>query len=846
MRIVIDMQGAQTAFSAHRGVGRYTLCLVEEMLKHAGDNEIFLALNGRYGDRCQEIRQLFSGIIAPEKIITWQQFYAFSAVDEASKNLQEIAEISREVFLNSFNPDVILSTNLQEGLFDATPTSVRKIASDAFYVTTLHDVIPLDFKDEYLADPLVKKWYFEKIRAAADSDLIITDSEYSKSEIIKHGIAKDEDVLVVTLAIDREKFNPHFTVDHCTAVKEKFAIDKEYILYTGGMDQHKNITRLYQALAMLPAAARKNCVLVMVGKELFNDQNNQYKILQKLKIEQSVIFTGFVSDQELGALYQGCRYFIFPSLREGFGLPVLEAMSCGAAVLSANNSSVAEINPLTEGSFDPLNVQDMCAKMSRGLTDNDYIFRLQRYSLQRAQVFSWRDSAEKLLAELESRFGPGKAETPHDCRYEREPIETALTLFTQSPACQGYVDSDLEKIARSWSESYIDIHGRRRKICIDVSATVSSNDRTGIQRVVRAISNALVSESKLEYDVIPVCKKVDDAFFNVASDFMQEIVGGQFIEITDNQVSFHAGDILLFLDLHPALAISHVNNTRYLKNKGVRVFHVVYDLLPLKFPEYFWPALCSEFEQWLQAIMSASGVICISRSVAAQMSAYLASHADKRLDKNYKVAWFHLGADMKSSLPSTGLPQDSSSVLAKIASGLSFLVVGTLEPRKRQSQVLQAFELLWSQGQEVNLVFVGKQGWGVDSLVSHIQGSTHLGRHLFWLADASDEYLDSVYRHATCLIAASEDEGFGLPLIEAAQYGLHILARDIPVFKEVAADHARYFTGLQPGDLASSLLVWLKLYQKNRISTADAMPWLNWKDSAQQLLQAMLSDHSVS
>ena len=111
---------------------------------------------------------------------------------------------------------------------------------------------------------------------------------------------------------------------------------------------------------------------------------------------------------------------------------------------------------------------------------------------------------------------------------------------------------------------------------------------------------------------------------------------------------------------------------------------------------------------------------------------------------------------------------------------------------------------------------------------------------LFWLEGISDEYLEKVYAASTCLIAASYGEGFGLPLIEAAQRKLPIIARDIPVFREVAGEHAYYFDSRDPQGLAHAIEQWLRLYEKGTYPKSDNMPWLTWKESAADLFKKVL------
>ena len=175
-----------------------------------------------------------------------------------------------------------------------------------------------------------------------------------------------------------------------------------------------------------------------------------------------------------------------------------------------------------------------------------------------------------------------------------------------------------------------------------------------------------------------------------------------------------------------------------------------------------------------------------------------------------------------------GLPDNATSILQKLRAGPTFLMVGTIEPRKGHQQTLAAFETLWAQGVRANLVIVGKPGWLVEDLVQCLRNHPELGAQLHWLESVSDEYLEVIYSASSCLIAASEGEGFGLPLIEAAQYHLPIIARDLPVFREITGAHAFYFNGLKPSDLSDALSVWLTLYKDKKHVRSDGMTWLAW------------------
>jgi glycosyltransferase involved in cell wall biosynthesis len=295
-------------------------------------------------------------------------------------------------------------------------------------------------------------------------------------------------------------------------------------------------------------------------------------------------------------------------------------------------------------------------------------------------------------------------------------------------------------------------------------------------------------------------------------------------------------DIYLSLDLNMHLTAQVQDTYAYLRNHGIPLYFIVYDLLPVHRPDW-WPCeIGPMFRSWLAGIGEvAKGLICISQAVADEMAAWLQSNPPQRLDSGPWITNFHLGADVHNSLPSLGMPISAEHVLAELEARTSFLMVGTLEPRKGHSQTLAAFERLWHQGIKVNLVIVGKQGWQVDELVSKLANHPERGKHLFWLEGISDEYLERVYAASSCLIAASEGEGFGLPLIEAAQHKKPIVARDIPVFREVAGEYAYYFTGVESEALARAIRNWLDLHLQNLHPKSDNMPWLTWRDSAEQI-----------
>jgi len=375
-----------------------------------------------------------------------------------------------------------------------------------------------------------------------------------------------------------------------------------------------------------------------------------------------------------------------------------------------------------------------------------------------------------------------------------------------------------------------------RQLLVDVSELVQRDSKSGIQRVVRNVLEALLNEPPAGYRVEPVYESGGQYWY--ARRFACEILGLTDIPLQDSLLETFQGDRYLGLDLLPHIVPQNAALYTGLKNRGVEVFFVVYDLLPILRPDFFFAQADEIFGQWLKTVTSvADGVICISRAVADELCGWVEKNAPAR-HASLKVDYFHLGADIRP-LASTAADSDADTVPAAMSNAASILMVGTLEPRKGHAQALDAFEILWQQGSSANLVIVGKAGWMVDSLIERLRSHPENGRRLFWLESASDAALVKIYAAASALLAASEGEGFGLPLIEAAQYGIPIIARDLPVFLEVAGDHAFYFNGSTPQALALRLNEWFELHTNGGAPSSASMPWLTWRASAKQLIDVI-------
>ena len=407
----------------------------------------------------------------------------------------------------------------------------------------------------------------------------------------------------------------------------------------------------------------------------------------------------------------------------------------------------------------------------------------------------------------------------------------------------------LESIANSIAATFPQ-KASQHQLLIDVSSIAINDLKSGIERVVRAQLLALIKEPLKAYRVEPVylSNQGGQWHYRYARLYTCKMLGIKSLNLVDEPIDICSGDVFYGLDFNPNGIIEANNSGLFLKWKaaGVSINFLVYDLLPILRPEFFPEGAATVHAAWLKTIVQfATQLICISNAVADELRVWLAANVPPN-NNQLLINAVHLGADILTSVPSLGLPKNAEKVLKAIKSIPTFIMVGTIEPRKGYLQTLAAFELLWQQGYQVNLVIVGNEGWKplpnherrtIPVLVEKLRKHPELNKRLFWLEGISDEYLEKTYAASTCLILASEGEGFGLPLIEAAQHKLPIIARNIPVFFEVADVHAYYFEGLEAEALSQAIQAWLLLYAQGTSPDSSDMSWLTWEQSAQQLLQ---------
>ena len=248
----------------------------------------------------------------------------------------------------------------------------------------------------------LRNWTGYSIKKAAK---IITISQSSKADIVKYYKVPDEKVVVTYPGVE-EEFKPQ-PKEKIEAVKIKYRISGEYILYVGTLQPRKNLTGLIEAFKKITQNSElrtQNFQLVIVGKKGWQ-YGQIFKKVQELNLEDKVIFTGFVKDADLQALYSGAKCFINISLWEGFGIPVAEAMACGLPVVVSNTSSLPEVAGGAGILVNPESVNEIAAGIAKilNLSTSDY-GNLKKKSITQAAKFSWEKCARQTLEVLENVY----------------------------------------------------------------------------------------------------------------------------------------------------------------------------------------------------------------------------------------------------------------------------------------------------------------------------------------------------------------------------------------------------------------------------------------------------------
>lgn len=371
MKIGLDARGA--IWYRGTGIGTYTYQLVKNLYTMDQKNEYrFFWPGDEYKDLDPTEDEIFNSI-ERSKDKFWEEVHIPMSVEQEKIDIFHV-------------PQNGIGLPLKKGCLN---------------VVTVHDLIPYIYP-ETVGKGYLKIFLQEMPRIIEQSDLIITVSEHSKRDIKRIFNVPDDKVAVTYEAPE----SVYQKIDDQTAkdfVRERFGIDRPYVLYIGGFSPRKNVKGLINAFYEIQDQIPKEYALVLVGKEA-RDYDDTAMLVDALRLKDRVIFTGFAAVPELPHLYNAADLCVYPSFYEGFGLPPLEAMACGTPVITSNTSSIPEIAGDAALLINPHDMYDLAEKMKQVLNSTAKQKQMQAAGLAQASKFTWEKCARETLAAYEKLY----------------------------------------------------------------------------------------------------------------------------------------------------------------------------------------------------------------------------------------------------------------------------------------------------------------------------------------------------------------------------------------------------------------------------------------------------------
>ncbi len=368
MRIAIDARMARKPLS---GPGRYAINLIRALANLDQKNQYLILQNSHLSEK----------IIEGENFKTiWVNFPALSL-----RTVFWLQALLRKEKIDVFH-----------SLFFLAP-----LGRGFVKIITVHDLMALKFPNFFQGRSLLVRAYAKLfshvfIRSSLTySNEIITDSQAVKKEVIRWKPECERKITVIPPAVD-PTFRKLSNLPLLEKIKEKFGLTKKIILYVGNTRPYKNLPRLIKALALLKKNKDQCYQLVIGGGELRNLPLLR-RLTESLRLADSVVFTGDLSDEEVIALMNAADIFVFPSLYEGFGLPPLEAMACGTPVVTSKAGSLPEVVGDAALLVDPENEEEIVSAIETVLTNAKLREELIKKGFERVKRFSWEKTARETL-----------------------------------------------------------------------------------------------------------------------------------------------------------------------------------------------------------------------------------------------------------------------------------------------------------------------------------------------------------------------------------------------------------------------------------------------------------------
>ena len=726
MRVWVDGQCLQTP-SRLRGIGRYVQELIRAIAENHPDVELLISFNAAMTSEAIVARDFIERWVKPENIHVWQGICEGGEAVTGYSSRRRLSELALAHHVRCLDPHIALSSSPFEGGKDVAAPLLPGDVTIPPIAAIFYDAIPHRFPKNYLTSPKMESFYRRRFESHRHYAVNLCISNFSRAEAL--------DLFPEVTAID---ISAGISADFLSAVgfgvgEHAQCPDAMYVLYVGGLDWRKNVALAVDAIALLPGNWRSQVKLILAG----NQPTSLLDALRELWHGHGLPpenFTplGHVSEQHLISLYRSASLVVQPSLMEGFGLTALEAMMCGAPVAGAAAGALPEVIGEADFLFDPNNAAELSALIGRVLTDDAFARRMVANGHRQAGQFTWERSARTAIEAMEDLVAErSRKSIARGVSVARKQCLAALGEIDVAPGISARVFALAEPL-RSATPRFI----------IDVTATLRVDRKSGIQRVVKAICANLSRYENREIERLVAFSDSDEGWRRVTGGWDKEL--GLVDGSREDRVVFRRGDTILMLDSSWNLYKVHRSSLLSARLRGAEIVSCLYDMVPLCLEAMCDPRMPPGFSNWFKSALSYStGFVCISRAVADQLHALLKAISFPR---PMKIGYWRLGADFVAA------SIDRGTIEPVERKPPTFLMVGTLEPRKGHRIALDAFETLWADGLDVCLVIAGKHGWGVDHLAEAIRTHREFGKRLFWHELVGDAVLAQLYCDCDALI----------------------------------------------------------------------------------------------
>lgn len=396
MRVVIDAVGMQSS-SRTRGIGRYTRGLIEGMARSAGEHEIVVVLAHDARNAQAEAKALFQSLAPTVKVVAFHSLNAISCSEPTGSARRAASELLREQFLASLDADAIVFSSLFEGYIDDVATSNGDLLRQNLTASVLYDLIPLADSKSYLPQATHQEWYQGKLAALQRCSVLFAISDFVREEAIK--LLKINGDRVVTVASAADAIGAIEAAEWAPLAR-RLGVTTPFFLYPATFELRKNFDTLIKAFGLLPKHLKASLVLATGDTPQIKAEIR--RMASDAGVDDAdIIISGHISDSELVSLYRNCLAVVYPSLNEGFGLPVLEAMLLDAPVIGAAATSIPEVIRAPAALFDPKDERALAAKMAQIQADQDFRLMLIENGKHQRSRYSWSATGARVWGALE-------------------------------------------------------------------------------------------------------------------------------------------------------------------------------------------------------------------------------------------------------------------------------------------------------------------------------------------------------------------------------------------------------------------------------------------------------------